>query len=270
MARKPQKKQKTSIRTAAGTAQRSFSERLKALRADPLRVLPDCPNGEPKAIAKIHAGLDKIVTGKVGFLLKRDKGIVGAVLSSIELADQEAFPRLIDHKVGGTRRFFIQRGHVPRSCLLGVQNHDDARTLLMAYRPLAKSDKLHFFADPGITCTGTDAQPPQAWIDALANRAGFKLETTAEGWTCGHEDKGQVRLGFGDLRGIHICGACGKKTGNLHSLIRTCYAGPKERQPVEVSVVVEGVEGAAHPDKIAAYRGGVIDEKALVDSVTLT
>ncbi len=270
MARKPKKKQKTSIRTAAGTAQRALGDRLKALRSDPYRVLPECPHGEPKVISKIHAGIDKLHAGKVGFFLKRDKGVVGAVLSSIELADQESFPRLIDHKVGGTRRFFIQRGHVPRSYMLGVQNHDDARTLLMAYRPIAKEQKLHFFAEPGIVCTGAEAIPPESWIEALATRAGLSFASFDEGWTCGHEDRGQVRLGFGPKRGIHICGPCGKKSGNIHSLIRSAYAGPKERQPLEVSIVVNAVEKEAHPDKVAAYRGGVIDEKALVDSVVLT
>lgn len=261
------KKKRTSIRTAAGTAQKAFSERLQALRDDPLRVLPVCPHGEPKQIAKVRAGLEKVAAGKGGFLLRRDKGVVGAVLQSLPMADRESFPRLIDHKVGGQRRFFLQRGHVGRSCMLGVQNHDDPRTLLMAYRSMAKESGLHFFAGDHVTCTGETPRPPIDFINALAAKAGITITADGDDWSCPHTEAPRVRLGFRGGCDLLICAACGKTAGNLHGRLRSFYAGPRERHPVEVDIVIAGRHLDPEPDRVAAYRGGVESEKQLIDPV---
>jgi len=261
------RKRRTSIRTAAGTAQKAFGDRLRALRDDPLRVLPDCPHGEPKPIARVRAGLERVRAGKAGFLLRRDKGVVGAVVHSIPLAERESFPRLIDHKVGGQRRFFLTRGHVARSCMLGVQNHDDPRTLLMAYRAMAKEHGLHFFAGDRVACTGDVPRPPRDFIDALAGRASITLGPDGDDWTCPHRDAPRVRLGFRGGPGILVCAACGKTAGNLHGRLRNLYAGPRERHPVEVDVVIAGQRLEPPPERLAAYRGGVEGERHLIEPV---
>ena len=165
------RKRRTSIRTAAATAQKQVKQRLRELRDDPLRVLPECPHGEPRPIAKLRRRLEKVAAGKAGFLDKRDKGIVGAVARSLPLADLDAIPRLADAKVAGRRRFYLSRGNIPNNIFLGIQNHDEPRALLMAYRHVAKKEGLHFFARPGFWCTGEVPGPPQAWLDLLAERA---------------------------------------------------------------------------------------------------
>ena len=114
------KKKRTSIRTAAGTAQERFLERLRALRDDPTRVLPEVIGPEPKPLAKVRAGIEKAATGRPGFAAKRDKGVVGAVVQSMPLAELEAVPRLVDHKVGGRRRFYLMRGQAARRAMRGV------------------------------------------------------------------------------------------------------------------------------------------------------
>ena len=260
------KKKRTSIRTAAGTAQERFLSRIRELDADPMRVLPATPFGAPKPVAKVRAGLEKVATGKAGFALKRDKGIVGAVWQSKQLAELEAVPRLVDHKVGGRRRFYLMRGHVPRACMLGVQNHYDPTVLLMAYRKMAKESGLHFFADTGLTCSGDRPVPPDAWWDFIADQVGITWEDhTCK--TCTHSDAPLVELTFPDGPGMAVCGRCAKDVGTLHKVVTQHYAGPRERTPFHIHLMPEGVEGPrieAPRELAAAYRAGIETEASLL------
>lgn len=260
------KKKRTSIRTAAGTAQELFLGRIRGLAEDPLRVLPAMPHGTPKPLAKVQAGLEKLASGKAGFTIKRDRGIVGAVWQSMPLAELEAVPRLVDHKVGGRRRFYLMRGQVHRACMLGVQNHDDAQVLLMAYRKMAKESNLHFFADEGLTCSGDRPVPPDSWWDYIA----AKLNLTWEDHrcrTCPHPERGLVEVAFEDGPGMAVCKACAKDVGNLHRLVASQYAGPRERTPLEIWLLPEGIDGPRlEPERelAAGYRAGVETEASLL------
>ncbi len=260
---KPRRKRRTSIRTAAGTVQDQFKQRIAALRDDPLRVLPDCPDGDPKPIAKMRGRVERMAAGKVSFLDRRDKSIVGAVANALPLADLEAIPRIADHKVAGKRRFYLQRGHVARNCSLGVQNHDDPIALLMAYRQVAKDHGLHFFTGPRLVCSGTTPKPPAEW---LADLTECKLAAEApDRFGCGHQDVDRVLLRFIDGPGIAVCGACSRKEGSVHARIAQRYAGPKQRQPVDVMRL--GADGTVHDlesEKVAAYRGGLLSEADLL------
>ncbi len=260
------KKRRTSIRTAAGVAQDKYLERVRALRDDPLCVLPDCPEGDPKPIAKIRAGIERIVAGKKpGFFDRRDKGVLGAVVQSLPLAELDAVPRLLDHKVGGKRRFFLQRGHVARTCMLGVQNHDDPQVLLMAYREMAKEQGLHFFAMPGLVCSGETPKPPQEWLEQLATDCGATLTTSEEGWTFGEPGADCVRLRFRGGPALDVASA----KEPVHRTLVGRYAGPKRRHPVEVTLVLDGQEQEPDRERLAAYRAGVESERSLLKSARL-
>ena len=258
------KKKRTSIRTAAGTAQERFLERLRALRDDPTRVLPEVIGPEPKPLAKVRAGIEKAATGRPGFAAKRDKGVVGAVVQSMPLAELEAVPRLVDHKVGGRRRFYLMRGQVERSAMLGVQNHDDPLVLLMAYRAMAKKHGLHFFATDRLVCSGAEAHPPAAWWDQVGAKAGVAWEDHGIR-TCPHPHDDLVRVGFpGGPHGA-VCGRCAPE--GLHASMKQRFAGPHERRPFEVRVLRGGVDGEAmevERELLASYRAGVADERTVI------
>lgn len=260
------KKKRTSIRTAAGTAQDIFLARIRELAADPLRVLPAMPQGTPKPLAKVQAGLEKVAAGKSGFSIKRDKGIVGAVWQSVQLAELEAVTHLVDHKVGGRRRFYLIRGQVQRAAMLGVQNHDDAKVLLMAYRKMAKESNLHFFADTGLTCSGDRPVPPESWWDFVATKLGITWEDH-RCKTCTHPDRALVELTFPDGPGMAVCGSCAKDAGGLHKVVTQQYAGPRERTPLDIHLLPEGIEGPrveAPRELAAAYRAGIETESSLL------
>ncbi len=256
------KKKRTQIRTAAGTVQEQYVARIRDLRSDTSRILPQCLGDEPKSLRKIRARIEKMGT-EPGFFDRRDKGIVGAVAHAIPLAELEAVPRIADHKVAGKRRFYLQRGQVSRAASIGVQNFDDPLALLLAYRDMAKSDGLHFFAFPKLWCSGTTPNPPEAWIDHLTD---IPLKAEApDRFGCGHADTDRVMLRFPDGPGIAICPTCAKKEGHMHGRIAGRYAGPKQRQPVDV--VRLGADGTEHPlnaEAVASYRGGLVNEHQLL------
>ncbi len=260
------RKKRTSIRTAAATAQRLYLERIRELRDDPLRVMPECPHGEPKPVMKVRTRLEKIKRGKPGFLDKRDRGIVGAVANILDVADQTAVPRLADHTVAGARRFYLQRGDVDRMCSIGVQNHDQPIALLMAWRPMAKKAGLHFFGEPGLWCTGDVPRPPAEWLDALAKGEGVAFEEEQAGHLgCGHGGKGRVVLGFRGGPSLAVCRSCARVTGNLHARVAARYAGPRQRQPVEVWFEApDGTRTDWDTEVVAAYRAGAKGEKELL------
>ena len=266
------RRRRTSIRTAAGTAQDRFLERLRELKADPSRVLPETTGEEPPALRRIRRRLERFQDGKPGFLDRRDKGVVGAVANSLPVAELTSVPRLLDLRVEGIRRFFIQRGHVDRAALVGVQNHDDPRALLLAYRALAKKQGLHFFAMPRLWCTGTVPDPPAAWVQALGGKADVTLEAEAPGrYGCGHADRARVVLAFRDGPSLAVCGPCGSRAGDLHKHLTERYAGPRQRQPVEVDVLLPGGSRQSLPPKsVSAYRAGVAGEAQLIDEALAT
>ncbi|MGB1585444.1 MAG: hypothetical protein ACPHID_00155 [Thermoplasmatota archaeon] len=260
------KKKRTSIRTAAGTAQDLFLGRIRSLADDPLRALPAMPHGTPKPLAKVQAGLEKLAQGKAGFTTKRDRGIVGAVWQSMQLAQLESVPRLVDHKVGGRRRFYLMRGQVHRACMLGVQNHDDPQVLLMAYRKMAKESSLHFFADTGVTCSGDQPHVPDSWWTFIADKLGIEWQQH-RCRTCAHPERGLVEVGFAGGESMAVCHACAKDVGNLHRLVASYYAGPRERTPLEIWVLPDGIDGPRNePERelAAGYRAGVETEASLL------
>jgi hypothetical protein len=257
------RKKRTSIRTAAGTVQDQFITRMGKLHDDATQVLPIQIGSEPKSMAHIRKRVDAMAAkGKGGFFDKRDKGVIGAVAHALPLATLQTVPRIADRRIGGKRRFFLQRGHVAQVCSVGVQNFDDHFALLTAYRILAKTDNLHFFAGPKLWCTGSEPSPPEEWLHALTS-CELKPET---GWYgCGHEDISRVLLGFRGGPSIAICGHCAKPDKNLHSVISLGYAGPRQRQPVTVQrLTSEGVIEDLPSDAVAEYRAGVRNESKLV------
>lgn len=261
------RRRRTSIRTASGAAQVRFLERIRALRDDPLRVLPEPIGDEPKPLRKARARLERIAKGKVSILDRRDKGIVGAVVQILDVAEWQTVPRLMDQRVDGQRRFFLQRGHVSRGCSLGVQNHDAPVVLLQAYREMAKRHGLHFFAGDRVWCSGSSPQPPRAWLDSLA--AGVALQDeAADRYGCGH-DGARVALGLRGGPDIVVCPACAKtiagdKAKNVHARLAERYAGPRIRHPVDVGVVLpDATRAEPSAEDLAAYRAGVADEQRL-------
>lgn len=276
----PQMRRKSGLRTASASLQEQFLARIQDLVDDPLVVLPECPDGEPRAIARLRKGLEALGEGRTPLAARFDKHVLGAVAKARTIAAREAVPRLMDAKVAGQRRFYLQVGHVIPTCSLGVQNHDEPRVLLVAYASTVKRHKLHFFAGERLWCSGKVPNPPPAWIQGLAGDtsttfsavpsldpgAGAKRpgDLGVAGWSCGHADRPRVRLTWREGPWLEACADCGKRIGGLHAKVRDGYLGPNVRQPVEVDVrLPDGSTHAPGREELAKYRAGLIAEGEL-------
>src|SRR5207245_557766 len=159
---------------------------------------------------------------------------------------QESAPRLLDARIDGHRRFYLQRGHTSRAASLGVQNWDDPLALLLAWQPWAARRGLHLLAGPSLWC-GERCAPPRAWLAGLCERAGIDLaaeEAEGEGTeasdgvaraSCPHGEGARVEIRLDDGPGggfaLRLCAACGRRARQssgaaLAVHVQTRHAGP--------------------------------------------
>ncbi|MGB1697158.1 MAG: hypothetical protein ACPHK8_02020 [Thermoplasmatota archaeon] len=261
MAQPKRKKKRTQIRTASGTLQDRLFQKIETLLADPLVILPEC-DVEPKPITKARARLEKLKeTRKPGFFDKKDKGLVGAIANAYPILDQDAIPRVADFKVGGKRRFYLQRGQVKRGVTIGVQNYDDPIVLMLAYVDMAKQEKLHFFAGDKLWCVGTVPTIPAPWLTSIDADL---MEESPGVYGIPAKERVVIQFYDGDQLRLPV-----KKGNNWHSAVALRYKGPRQRQPFDVAVERNGALYTPDREVLAAYRGGIQDDKALARSATV-
>ncbi|MFO1534333.1 MAG: hypothetical protein ABR586_01575 [Thermoplasmatota archaeon] len=263
---------KSSIRTATDALQASFLERQRRVAADPTLLLPVCVGvgPEPAPLARLRRQLERAKEGgRLPLLARFDKGLLGALGTVRQVARQEAAPRLLDARVDGNRRFFLQRGHTIRLVSLGVQNHDDPLALMLAYGPLATKHKLHFFAGSKLWCTGAKPAPPEPWFLDLAARTGLQLATDATGGRCPHADRARLALAFRGGPALVACGPCARRAGHLHGHVSNrALCGDQPGRPVELEVRLAAGGSLPVPEPVqAAYRSGNLDEESVLDRV---
>ena len=259
----PQMRRKSALRTASGNVQEQFLERVRAVVADPTLVLPVSVGDEHPAIAKLR---ERLESGKLGFVARFDKGLLGALRAVEELAKRESAPVLLDARIDGNRRFFLTLGHVQRLVLLGVQNWDDPLALMLAYGPLATDEGLWFFAGRELWCTGAAPTPPPEWWDDLAERTGLALLGEGDR-SCPHPDRPRLELRFPGGPALSACGPCAKRAGHLHGhLSQRALRGAGPARPVELVVAMPDGRRLPLLDRLDAfYRAGRLDEQRLVE-----
>jgi hypothetical protein len=274
----PQRRRKSGLRTAAGSLQDLFLDRMERLAEDPTLVLARPIGTEPRHLAKLRRQLEALKAGRTPLAARFDAHVLGATYRARKLADWDAVPRMLDAKVAGQRRFYVQRGQVVRACSLGVQNFDQPRVLLLAYASMAQRHKLHFFALPdGVVCTGKAATPPPEWFAnvggenvALALEESGPSAQTAQGavWGCGHKDRDRLLLGLAGGPRIAVCGPCGVKAEGMHRRLRERYVGPQQKKPVTLQVQKADGGEVREPGReaMARYRAGLATEADVIRS----
>lgn len=264
----PQRRRKSGLRTAAASLQEQFLDRMERLVEDPLLVFPRIEGPEPRPLAKLRRGLTTLKAGRIPLAARFDAHVLGATYRAMMLADWEAVPRMLDAKIAGQRRFYVQRGQVARACSLGVQNFDQPRVLLLAYATTGQRHGLHFFAlADGVVCTGKAATPPAAWFTAVGGDA-VPLASEAEGlWGCGHADRDRVQLGLADGPAVACCAPCGAKLEGLHRRMRERHVGPQQKKPFTIAVrKADGSTREPSREAAARYRAGIATEADVVRS----
>lgn len=259
----PQMRRKSALRTASGSVQEQFLERVRAVAAEPALALPVAIGSEPAPIAKLRRRLE---SGALGFAARFDKEILGAIRVAQEIARQETAPVLLDARVDGNRRFFLARGHVRRLVHLGIQNWDDPLALMLAYGPLASKHGLWMFAGRELWSTGTAPTPPPEWWEDFAARTGLALAGDSDR-SCPHADRPRLELRFSGGPALLACGPCGKRAGHLHGhLSQRVLRGSGPARPVELAVVLPDGRRPALLDALQAlYRAGRLDEQGILE-----
>lgn len=262
---------RTSIRTASGTTQDQFLDRLRRLSDDPTlaAAVPYPPEAEPADLARLRSRLAAMKGGKAGFLARLDKGIQGIVAGSFELAQRAEATHLLDFKVDGVRRFYLPVGHRDKLATMGVQNHDEPMALLFAYVDQAQRGAW-FFAAGSLWCTGKRGTPPPAWFDAVAARLGTTLAPAgatrgaAQDMRCPHAGTDGLRVRFGpEGSSLTCCLAC--SGGQLWPTLLPRVLGPEGVKAVAIDIVrADG--GHLVPDErlVQRFRDARMDEAELV------
>lgn len=264
----PQRRRKSGLRTAAGSLQEQFLDRMERLVEDPLLVFPRVLGPEPRALGRLRRGLTALKAGRIPLAARFDAHVLGATYRAMLLADWESVPRMLDAKIAGQRRFYVQRGQVTRVCSLGVQNFDQPRVLLLAYTTLAQRHGLHFFALPdAVVCTGKAPTPPPAWFAAVAGDS-VALAAEADGVQgCGHADRDRVLVGLEGGATVACCAPCAGKMEGLHRRMRERHAGPHMKKPFTIRVrKADGSVREPSREAVARYRAGIASEADVIRS----
>ena len=184
------------------------------------------------------------------------------------LAEWEAVPRMMDAKIAGQRRFYVQRGQVTRACSLGVQNFDHPRVLVLAYATMAQRHGLHFFAArDGVVCTGKAATPPPTWFEAVGSDAVSLSQESAGLHGCGHADRARVLLGLADGPTVACCAPCAGRLEGLHRRMRERHVGPHQKRPFTIQVrKADGQVKEPSREALARYRAGIASEADIIRS----
>jgi hypothetical protein len=260
----PQMRRKSTLRTASANLQGAFLERVRAVRDDPLVLLPTAVGPEPRELAALRKGLEAAGRGKLGFFARRDKGVLGAAWSCRALADRKEVPRLLDARIDGERRFYLPTGHVRKTACLGVQNWDEPLALLLAYEGMAEAG-LHFFAGRDLWCTGPSATLVADWVEDLAERAGADLTLDGAHARCPHADRAALAHVLPGGPEIRLCASCA--TDDFGTLLQARVRNPGGRRPYTLAVVLpDGTREAVATEPDALYRIGRATGATLIAS----
>jgi hypothetical protein len=265
----PQMRRRSGLRTASGNLQEAFKERVRAVRDDPLLVLPEVVGDEPRELARLREGLESAKAGRLGFFARRDKGVLGAAWACRRISERESIPHLLDLRVDGQRRFFLPAGHVSKQACVAVQNWDDPLALLLGYGPFAEAG-LHFFAGPDLWCTGRRPLLLPEWVEALGARLEVALEMDGPSARCAHPDRAALAhvIGAGDGGGrveVRLCAAC--CVPGAGQVLASRMATPGGRRPYALAVVLpDGTRREPRAEADAFYRVGRAKGAELVEA----
>ena len=151
---------------------------VKRARKDPVqKSLKECA----KVIAKKN---DRKWLGK-RMVKRRGDAVARGLAGSLHAAhdDERSMVAVFEHPIFGTSSF-VRRGVAKPTHLVAFQNHGHPRQRLLAWEEHAKKGWWFFsMEDGGIICTGSEANPPEGWLEGGLAEAPMKF-TQKDGVHC--------------------------------------------------------------------------------------
>ncbi|MDE1837809.1 MAG: hypothetical protein KGJ23_14495 [Euryarchaeota archaeon] len=254
------------IRYTSGGKEGELLSRAKALRKDPMVLLPrlskDCPTGpfdrirrdlEAVQEAKQDAEELKHLSGKGESLARAYAGLLYYAEERPSVVSQVA-----RHPTGDIP--FLPLSNGSKEAEIAVQYYDDPRRLLLGYVHMARGGLFggggfHFYAlERGILCTGKEADPPPEFVRASLEHLPYRLSqvSSKEGGTaargdgtqgtlvCQHLARGEAELHLivrwtSVARTLKVCERCVKPDAHLLASLSESMAIPHPEGEFEVS-----------------------------------
>ena len=149
---------------------------IKRSRKDPVqRSLKECA----KVIAKKE---NRKWLGK-RMVRRRGDSVARALAGSLHAAhdDERSMVAVFEHPIFGSSSF-VRRGVAKPTQLVAFQNHGHPRQRLLAWEEHARSGWWFFSMDEGIVCTGSEANPPEGWLEGGLEDAPMKFAMKDEAY----------------------------------------------------------------------------------------
>ena len=186
---KKMRKTRTFARTAAKSMEKKLVENAKKLKENPYLILPDCADDHSrKYFGKIKKSLGKVsrFSDDIKKLerLSNKRGLDGALAGTLLVAHSEKAPYLAVARLPTGDVTYAQRGKADKEKLIAVQHFDDPLLRLLGVKDVVLKRGLHVYSwDNGFTSTGSDAKPPDEFINFVMGKTGFSYKNGVA--TCG-------------------------------------------------------------------------------------
>ncbi|MBN1280541.1 MAG: hypothetical protein JXA00_02720 [Candidatus Thermoplasmatota archaeon] len=251
MVKKP-RMARSLARTAPKSQEKHLVENAKALQQDPFVLLPRCTGENEKYFQKLRKQLSKVHrfshdAAKLEKLAHK-RGLDGALAGTLLLALSEKAPYLAALSFPTGDVMYAQRGKADREKLIAVQHFDDPVFRLRGIKDIVFKKNLHVYSwDDGYVCTGTQANPPQAFIEFITHQVGFPVSQDTV--TCPHitADVAQkkdyhalnyLRIAWTSAQvTIAICENCAKTTRNTMFTISKYLMHPNLSDDFSIDVI---------------------------------
>lgn len=186
----------SGIKTASEAEERAIVDRAKRLADDPTLLLPECVHDDADSchLRKIEDDLLDVLDryGDESKLERKSGGwfthdLVQGLAGTLIVAMEGEAPYLGQVGLAGRKVPYAKRGKADKADLAAVQHFDDPRLRVLPLADdIAKKDLHVYSCRAGWWCSGTEADPPDAYVDEVLSQVDV-VQRQAQGvHACSH------------------------------------------------------------------------------------
>ncbi len=268
--------------------ERALVERAKAVIDDFSPLLPECtPSCKSSTFLKVERALSRVQKfagnqQRLEKLALRGDMIARAYAGLLLIAESGRVPYTAAAPTPFGEAIYAVRGKVDSKVMLGIQNYNDKRLLLLAYMPYALKKGLYLYATKEhLYCTGKNPHPPEEYVKEALARIPYSLKRNGSSLTCKHLNDSSsvpyIRIAWqsADLE-ISVCEKCLSDDVNIFAKLTESMGSKNPLDDFEIDAVVE-LEALSDPKNCPrfekrgikkirdAYIHGKLSDKAFME-----
>jgi len=245
--------------------EKALIERAKAVIDDFSPILPECTGScSGSTFLKVERALSKVqkFAGNMQRLEKlASKGdmIARAYAALLMVAESGKVPYTAAAQTPFGEAIYAVRGKVDSKTLVGIQNYNDKRLLLLAYMPYAMKKGLYFYATKEhLYCTGKSPRPPKEYIKEAMERISYDLKKKEGAYVCRHLDKSstipylKIEWHSADIE-IGVCERCLSDDVNLFARLSETMGAKDPLKDFSIEPIVE-LEAVSDPENCPGFQ----------------